>query len=492
MGRTDDNDIVVPSRSLSRAHATVSLKQGRWVVIDRTSKNGTFVNERRVEERVLDGGDILRFGEVAFRFEDAPVVPTMVREVERSFGSVELHDLIETSSTGQVIRLREAASRDQAKLAVLLRVSELLSSPGDLDSLLERTLDLLFRILDVDRVTIGMVDETTDQLKPRVTRAVRGDAKSLVWSETIVAYVAERQMSALFADAPHDARVGSADSIHLESISASMCAPLRAHGKFLGVLYVDRRGGGVAWEQEDLEFLGAFANQAAIAVENAALYRRLEAEAVERNAMARFFPPSAFPRLGTLASLVPMDADVTAMFCDLSDYTALSARLPPRDVLALLNAYFPRVAEIVFRHEGTLEKYIGDALLAVWGAPFPHDDDADRAVTVALAMRSAAAAVRTPATPNGLRVHIGIHSGIATAGNIGSNRYLQYATIGEATNIASRVTGLAGPGDVLLSEETRVRLRRVWNLVPLAPTRVKGREEPLQLYRVDDQVPEDV
>jgi adenylate cyclase len=245
----------------------------------------------------------------------------------------------------------------------------------------------------------------------------------------------------------------------IERIKASMAVPLRGRDDDLGVLYVDNRSVPDRFRQEDLDFLAAFANHAAAAIENARLLARLEREAELRNSLLRFFPPATAGEL--LAGGLPtVETEVTALFCDISGYTPLAASLRPFEVIGLLNSYFPIVAEIVFRHGGMLEKYIGDAILAVWGVPRRGPEDADRALAAAIDMQRALAE-RNAHLPEGqppLHVHIGLNSGPVAAGNIGSDAYVQYATIGDATNTAARVCGAAAADEILLSESTWLRL----------------------------------
>jgi adenylate cyclase len=183
-----------------------------------------------------------------------------------------------------------------------------------------------------------------------------------------------------------------------------------------------------------------------------------------------------------------VDADATVLFCDISGFTALSEELRPRELVALLNDYFSVMSDLVFKWDGTLEKYIGDALLAVWGVPFGHDDDADRAVSAAIDMQQAMDQLNLKRVTSGLRpvfVHIGVNSGPVAAGNIGSERYLQYAAVGDATNVASRLCGRAGPRDILISERTRALLRGLKvTTEPLAPVQLKGRQEATPVHRL--------
>jgi adenylate cyclase len=133
---------------------------------------------------------------------------------------------------------------------------------------------------------------------------------------------------------------------------------------------------------------------------------------------------------------------------------------------------------------------MGDALMAIWGAPFAHPDDTDRALDAAVEMQRALVAWNSQrASTQRLAVHMGLNTGRVAVGNIGSDRYLQYAAIGDTTNVTSRICNVAQEGEIVISQSTLDRLNtHRWPLEPLPPVKVKGKEEPLQLYRVDWKV----
>ncbi|WNG35092.1 GAF domain-containing protein [Archangium violaceum] len=503
IGRTEESTICVLHKSLSRRHARLERVGERVVLFDLTSKNGTFVNELRIERHELKEGESFRCGEV--RFKLVPTVrelplelsPTQVQSLQTRFSPGSMDELLSRHSESRdnsALKVRQAGRESQAdeKLQVLLKVSQLLSSPGSIEALLERILDLVFQIMEVDRAAILLVDPSTGKLLPRVARFSTGESPSgPFYSQRIVDYVRTRSVAALFSDARVDPRLDDAASVVLQSIQASMCAPLKPREEVLGVLYVDNLIRPNGFSQEDLEFLTAFANQAAIALDNSILSQRLKEEAVLRNAYLRFFPPATLKKLQMAKGgpLETIETEVTVLFSDISGFTALSSTLEPRQVVDLLNDYFPVMAEIVFKYEGTLEKYIGDALMAVWGAPFAHPDDADRAVRAAVEMQRALAELnarwRTQGRPE-LKIHVGLNTGRVAAGNIGSEQYLQYATIGDATNVASRVCSAAADGEICMTDATFSRWRdRAWPTSLLPPTQVKGKQEALTLYRLE-------
>jgi adenylate cyclase len=503
IGRTEESTICVLHKSLSRRHARLERHGERILLVDLNSKNGTFVNEARIDRHELRGGEAFRCGEVRFKLVSTSrplpldLSPTQVQPLQTRFSPGSMDELLERHSEpgeGSALKVRHASRENRAndKLQVLLKVSQLLSSPGSIDALLERILDLVFQIMEVDRAAILLLDSSSGRLVPRVARTSAGEAPSgPFYSQRIVDYVRSHSVAALFSDARLDPRLDDAASVVLQSIQASMCAPLKPRDEVLGVLYVDNLSRPNGFSEEDLEFLTAFANQAAIALDNSLLSQRLKEEAVLRNVYLRFFPPATLKKLQMAKGgpLETIETEVTVLFSDISGFTALSSTLEPRQVVDLLNDYFPVMADIVFRHEGTLEKYIGDALMAVWGAPFSHPDDADRAVRAAVEMQRALAELNARWRAQGrpeLKIHVGLNTGRVAAGNIGSDQYVQYATIGDATNVASRVCSAAGDGEICMNATTFERWReREWPFIQLAPVEVKGKKEALTLYRLE-------
>jgi diguanylate cyclase (GGDEF)-like protein len=177
---------------------------------------------------------------------------------------------------------------------------------------------------------------------------------------------------------------------------------------------------------------------------------------------------------------------VTALFCDICGFTGIAAQLPPRAVLELLNTYFPVISQIVQRHGGTLEKYIGDAILAIWGAPNASSDDVVHALAAAVEIQKAVRELSKANAPP-LEVHIGLNSGPAVAANIGADALSQFVIVGDTTNLASRVCNVAGPGEIVLSSGTVDALagRSPWPLGERQDTAIKGRGELVEVYRLE-------
>jgi adenylate cyclase len=514
IGRGLDNSIVVEddARSLSRHHAEIQVTDKGLYVTDLNSSNGTFVNQVKIIQQKLNHGDLVQFGSVVFRLFDESqsadnsagqkVVPnsgiSILMRVSPEKSRVNMQDLLKqqkltTSGSVLMIQGTDEVQRTSAKLRVLLEVSQELASPEAYSALPEKILELLLKIMSVDRAVLLLVDEKTGLLEPKAYRFSNPNATADLdfYSRKITNFVFQQGDAIISDDASLDRRFDSSQSIIQQSIQAAMCAPLRPRDRTIGVLYVDNLSRGHAYNKEDLEFLSSLANQAAIAIENANLYRNMQSEVIRRTKLERFFPAAVSQKIEEGWDLNRIiETEVTALFSDISGFTEMTAPMQPRKVLEFLNEYFKvMVEDIVFPFGGTLEKYIADALLAVWGSPYQKDDDAIMAVNAAIAMQWAMKELNEQWTEQGrdlqIQIHIGLNTGMVAAGNIGSENLIQYTNIGDTMNVASRICTAAKAGEVFISESTRTHIAsHNLPLEKLDLIKVKGKEEPLQLYRV--------
>ncbi|MFB2920736.1 adenylate/guanylate cyclase domain-containing protein [Aerosakkonema funiforme] len=507
IGREKGNSIVVTDPSLSRHHAKITVTDDTVIIEDLNSRNNTFINGTKIERYELKDEDLIHCGHVIFKFvscfdvgsptagDDDNLGLSIVKRLSPNDNQVAIQDLLNQSGVenpGSVLMLRQKNAEQRAvdKLKILLEVSKQLSSPEETDILLEKILDLLFKIVRVDRAIILLVNEETGQLEQKAAKRRAGIPKDdHFYSKKIAHFVCKNGDAVLTADARADNRFHDSESIVMQSIHASMCVPMKPREKVIGVLYADNLSMTNVYSQEDLEFLTALVNQAAIAIENAQLYKKMQAEAVMRAKLESFFPIAVSKKLKEEGNLEIVDTEVTALFCDITGFTEMSSRMSPRQVIEMLNEYFKvMVEDIVFEYEGTLEKYIGDALLAVWGAPYQQPDDADRALRAAIAMQWAVTRLNVQWIKQRnleIQIHIGLNTGKVAAGNIGSPRLIQYATIGDTTNVTSRICSAANASEILISQTTLNKLSdRTLPMEKLPPVSVKGKDRPLQLYRV--------
>ncbi|HEX6992480.1 MAG TPA: adenylate/guanylate cyclase domain-containing protein, partial [Gemmatimonadales bacterium] len=481
-------------------HAELTAGPDGVQLRDLESSNGTSINGERVAIGLLKPGDTVTFGRVNFRLEAVndggppvrltPAAPvrdaTIVRELPVAPGVI---DVAENAGTSQ-LRLAQTGREERLarKLSLLLEVSQKLASEFDLDRLLERIAEITFEIMNVDRVAVLLADG--DELTPRIARNRLGEHSSQAVPRSIAAKVREQRVAVLTQDAASDVRF-QGQSIAAQQVRSAICSPLMASAdEFLGVLYVDNVTAANLFSDEDLQFLVAFSGIAALAIASSRSAEKLQREALVRSNFERYFAPNVAAEIaGSEGSLAPGGERrlLTVMFSDIRGFTTLSETMPPEEVAQLLSDYFSEMVDIIFAHGGTLDKFIGDAIMALWGAPARHDDDADRALAAAVDMQDAVASLNQRWRARGrpeVGIGIGINHGDVFAGNIGSPRRLEYTVLGDAVNIASRLCAQARAGDILVGEAFRNVVNHPERFMAAPDMTLRGRAAPVQVYRV--------
>lgn len=183
------------------------------------------------------------------------------------------------------------------------------------------------------------------------------------------------------------------------------------------------------------------------------------------------------------------EKEVSILFSDIRRFTTLAEALPAASVVQLLNDYFTEMIEVVGRHEGMVDKLMGDSVMALFGAPIPLGDDPLRAVRCAVEMQDAVEIFNRKRRDKGLppvEMGIGINTGPVVAGNIGSSMRMEYTVIGDNVNVAARLQAVAKPGEVLVSEATFERVRDHVRATPMEPMTLKGKSRPVAIYRIDE------
>jgi adenylate cyclase len=268
-----------------------------------------------------------------------------------------------------------------------------------------------------------------------------------------------------------------------------MCTPLWNQGRVIGVIYVDNPHT-AELGPADLDVLQALGAYAAVAIEQSRLTDRLIEEARVRDRLQRYHSAAVVDRILATASgpagdvpFLAEERDVTVLFADIVGFTGRTEQMPPAAVAQLLNQCLAVLCEAVFAEEGMLDKFVGDAVLAVFGAPLAQPDHAARAVRAAEAMRQAVS--RLDITPP-VVLRIALNSGVATAGDIGSSRRREYTVLGDVVNTCARMVAAAcEPGQIVMSASTRERLGHDTGLQPLGPVRLRGREGAVDLFALD-------
>ncbi len=390
--------------------------------------------------------------------------------------------------------LVETTQTDTAKkLALLLEVSKGLSRAIDADALLESMSGMLFQILDVDRVAIELIDEHGERV-PKIARERGGDTPpGKIIPRSIARPVVAEKVAILSGDAPRDERFGGS-SIIAQRVRSAMCTPLiGGDDRVRGIIYVDNLSTPRRFDEDDLDFLVAFSNIAAAAIENSELAERIRRDLLVRSNFERFFTPSLAARIASSLEEVRPGGEkrtVAVLFGDIRGFTALAEAMRPDDLARLLSSYYQVMVEIVFRHGGTLDKFIGDAIMAQWGAPIAAPGDADRALEAAREMArgleglNARLRVEHGAPCPALEMGFGLNYGEAFAGYVGAERRLEYTVIGDTVNTANRLCAAAGAGEILITGEMRAALGNAPPMTERGAMELRGKSQPTAVFCV--------
>jgi adenylate cyclase len=504
VGRAVSNECAVVDPTISRKHAELRLTPNGIDVTDAGSSNGTFVNGVRIDQSHVAPGAEITFGKVVFKLEKveapAPVTPIATPVAPpKAAGATIVRQIPKTGEQGvlgsdsgalnrQLAGQKDPAEKDRRKLAILLEVAKGLTKATDVHGLLVKIAEYAFQTLEADRCAILLMDRD-GILHPQISRDRRGDAASGEIPQSIATQAVADKVAVLTDDAADDQRF-TGQSIVMQKVRSAMCVPLLgSENKALGVLYVDnfslRRFG-----ETDLDFLIAFSGIAAVALENGQFAERIRVEAMARSNFERFFTPHLAARIASSPDAIKLGGDkrrVAILFSDIRGFTALSETMNPDTMARLLTEYFTEMVECVFRHGGTLDKFIGDSVMAQWGAPIGEEDDCDRAMQAALDMMVELDRLnerwRAEGRPT-LDIGIGLNVGDVFAGNIGSDRRLEYTVIGDAVNVSSRLCGAAKAGEILLSDYFKQGLKAPPPLEELPPMELKGKSQKLPVFRV--------
>jgi adenylate cyclase len=498
LGRHPDNTIQILDRIISKEHAQVQRSgDGRFLFRDLRSLNGSFYRGERVGEHYLADGDEITMGSTRVVFVDRPSQQEPLHRVTIAPGLTESHirQRIQ-ASTGDFMQERaitdeKVLRRDYERLRIGHELARAVGTELDLEKLLPKILDKAFELVGADRGAILLMDDK-GELIPRYvkTRNGKGDT-NIVLSRTVMSEVTTNRAAVLSSDATMDSRFSGAHSIIMQGIRSTMTLPLLHGADLLGLMHLDSLFTSNAFTEKDLQICTGMAAQAAIAIQNARLASRIEKEAQTRAQISRLIPPSVVEQVlkGTLTiEKGGRLNEITMLFSDIRGFTTMSDGRPPEEVVNTLNEYFEVMVDVLFQYQGTLDKFVGDEIIGLFGAPIPIDDAPYKAVACALMMMHGLEEFNRTRASEGLsaiRIGIGINTGNVITGSIGSTRALQYTAIGDAMNVASRLVNVASSGEVIISESTYRYVADRIDATALPPVKVKGKADELKVYRVN-------
>ena len=509
----------------------------------------------------------------------------------------------------------EQQSHERRNLQALAEIGQVVNSSLDLKTVLNEVMDTIIRLTGAQRAFLMMRDDLSGQMETRVARnweRMSLDTDELEISDTIVEQVVSSGEAVLTTNAQTDPRFGKQASIVAFALRSILCVPLKVKGELIGVIYADNRAREGLFTQRERALLSDFANQAAVALENARLFhsvkRSLDEVSELKNLMEDVFASIAsgvltadvgdiitlcnqaaesilstpkeallgtslrqllkplsedllskvdhvekrderfiglevhtdieargevdlrlnlsplktaddttrgvaivlddlterkrleaqrrlFERMVSPAVIDQLDphslqlggqrTQITTLFADLRGFTAFSEKIDPETLVSVLNQFLAAAAEAILHEEGTIDKFLGDAVMAWFNAPIPQADHTLRAVRAAVALREAVNAL-SEELPKKMRLSfgVGIHAGEALLGLVGTDRRLEYTAIGDSVNTAKRLQENAAEGQILISCRTAKRVLDAIEVAEVDPILAEGKEKPIEVYEV--------
>ncbi|MBS2019952.1 MAG: FHA domain-containing protein [Deltaproteobacteria bacterium] len=436
--------------------------------------------------------------------------PPQQRQAHRppSFGGTRVDVLDSARAIGTQINAQtkgfvpfEQVQHDAAQLRVdyeRLRLTwELTRDIGverDLDQLLHKILMSLFKFVNADRAVILLRDQD-GTLQPRAAHRRDGTDAPIQVSSTILNHVTTERASVLTHDASMDFASSKGKSMILNRISSAIVVPLLHEKEVLGALWLDSESL-AQFQQKDLELVTTVGNQAAMFIENNLLAKKIEQEITNRERFSRLLSPNVAEQVLSGKLEVKKGGvhvpECTVFNSDIRGFTRMSEGATAGVINELLNEYFELMVETIFKYEGTLDKFMGDGIMAFWGAPMAHPDDAVRSVQCALDQMEALGRFNRKRVDAGhppLAVGMGLHTGPLVAGYVGSSKAMSYTVIGDTANTSARLCGIALAGQVIVSEYTLARLGPRFEVEELPAAHLKGKEKPLRIFNVKREKP---
>jgi adenylate cyclase len=517
IGRAASNDITLPHSSISRSHALLEGKHEAWVLTDQRSANGVLLNGVRVERAELKSGDIIGLGEVKLRFENmtstsviAKASPELASHLTQILDRESVSKLLERSKASPLTERTESRvdtnsrleylKRENRLLTLLYQVSRALGDKTTVEEVTQCVLDLVLQIDGAERgyamlLTEESLRETQQNssnyaFMPAILRyrhAQKTAAPEMALSRAIIQQVMQSKGPLLVMDSKSDVRFSGSESMAMSGMQSAMCAPLASRDRLFGLLYVDNLSKRGTFMQEDLEIFAVIAAQAGLVIDRVMAKSEVKRQGLQLNALERFLSPAISKKIAAEAADIKLGGEsqrITLLFADVRGFTTMAEKMKPREAVELLNGFFARMTNVIFEHDGTLDKYLGDGLMALFGAPLGLQNDAEAAVRAAVNMQKSLAELNTTSGKPPLSIGIGIHTGEAVVGFLGTERRMDYTAIGDTVNVASRLTSQASPGQIVISAATYALIGRGISCCELSPMKLKGRDEPIEVHEV--------
>jgi adenylate cyclase len=487
-GKLSGNDLQLADNSVSRNHCKFEHAKTTYKIVDLGSTNGTYVNGKRITEKKLDVGDNITIGRTILKF--------LAVTKNESYTDVDDQKISMVIPLSDQLIAEEEKKLGVEKLGFLTSLTALgkdLISATSLEDSFEKIGNLIFEHMEPKRVFIFFYNEQQEDLDLKYSHTRKGKSVGTVnISKTIAMKAIREKVAILSSNTQDDARFDGAESIIMYGITSAASVPIWTKSSIYGLIYIDTTEFDKIFQEHDLEVLSIIANFAGLSIEGINSLNRLNREKKIRARLERYHSPAVVSRImesqesSTLEMNTYKETEATVLFMDIVGFTTKVEHMNPVEIGVFLNHLFTEMTEVVFKHNGTLDKYIGDCIMAVFGVPFAAENHALLAIQAAIDMLTQLEEMNESLPPEEkIKIRIGINSGKLVAGDFGSPKRLDYTVIGNTVNIASRLeSSVAGPNEIVISQATYDLSKDAVECEILGEKKLHGLSKSVKSYKV--------
>lgn len=491
VGKLPSNDFQINENAVSRNHCRlIKTAKGGYKITDLASTNGTYVNGRRVGEKELAIGDNITIGRTILTFQSVTERENIYNENEDQRISM----ILPLNEGFKTEKEKKLESTDLNLLTSLTSLGKDLIVSPSLEDSFEKVGHLIFKFLNPQRVFVFSYDEKQGELllKHAQTRKGKVGGEKANISRTIAMKAISEKVAILSSNTMDDARFDGAKSIIMYGITSAASVPIWTKNSIYGLVYMDTTALDQPFRENDLELLSIIANFTGLSIEGINGLENLNREKKIRAKLERYHSPSVVSRImelqdkGSRELAIYRETEASVLFMDIVSFTTRVEKMKPVEIGVFLNNLFTEMTDIIFRYNGTLDKYMGDAIMAVFGVPFEMDNHTELSIRTALDMMNKLKDMnKNLPQKDKTAIRIGINSGKLIAGDFGSPRRLDYTVIGNTVNIASRIeSAVAGANEIVVTEAVYRQTQDLFEFEPLGEKRLQGLSRPIRAYKV--------
>jgi len=487
-GKLPSNDLQLDDKTVSRKHCKFVKKNKSYEVVDLNSTNGIFVNGHRINQKTLEVGDNIAIGRTILKF--------LAIAKEESYFDVDDQKISMVIPLSEEYRV-EAEEKIKTKgLSFLTSLTELgknLIASSSLEDSLEKVGNLIFEYINLKKLFIFSYDDKQEELHLIHSQSKKGkEVKKVNISKTIAMKAIKEKVAILSSNTQDDSRFNGSESIILYGITSAISIPIWTKTSIYGLIYADTTHIEEMFGEKDLEILSIIANFTGLSIEGINSLNKLNREKKIRSRLERYLSPSVVSKImesqDDLSSefLDYKESEATVLFLDIVGFTPRAENMKPVETGIFLNNFFTEMTDIIFKYNGTLDKYIGDGIMAVFGVPFPVKNHCELAILTALDMQKKINEMNTGIPKNKeIKIRIGINTGKLISGDFGSPKRFDYTVLGNTVNIASRLEStVASADEIVVSENVYNCSKDIFEFSELGEKKIYGISKPMKAFKV--------